>query len=66
MKPARFWDLPPEMYPFTIEFFRADEPNSEALHTIHVTGAGAIEIPHLATDEYQVDARIRWGDGTVT
>jgi hypothetical protein len=61
-KPTAFRDLPEESYPFTVEFFTAD---GTVVHTIEVSGPGAIEVPALGTIYGPVGARAIYADGTV-
>jgi len=59
------FDLPPEAYPFTVEFLRSD--TKEVVHTIHVPGPGAVTVPGLR-QQYgvEMEVRVTYADGEVS
>lgn len=64
MNDVRFFDPKPEQYPFTVEFLSVQ--TDEVVHSIHVDGPGAMEIPSLIREHGRTWVRIKWGDGEVT
>lgn len=61
-KKTMFRDLPEESFPFTVEFFTAD---GTVVHTIRVSGPGAMEVPALGKIYGPVGARTTYADGVV-
>lgn len=56
-RPIAFHDLPEDSFPFTIVFVA--ERTGETVHTIRVTGPGAIAVPALATKHGPITVHIR-------
>ena len=61
--PVAFHDLPRSRFPFTIEFLTLA---GDIVHTITVTGPGAVRIPGLAAQHGPISVRITWPDGVET
>lgn len=62
--PSAFQDLPATAFPFLIEFMRSD--NGEVVHSIHVTGPGALEIPALRKEHgVPISVRVIYADGEI-
>lgn len=60
--PVAFHDLPIEKFPFTMDFLNAA---GEIVHSITVSGAGAVHIPGLAEEHGPVSVRVTFADGEV-
>jgi hypothetical protein len=64
--PTAFATVPPEQFPFTVDFFRVTDPNgAHLLHRITVTGPGAVRVPALAGNGVPVWVRITYPGGLV-
>lgn len=66
-KPVAAHDIPRESYPFTIQFFRADNDEELVDERIDVEmGPVVIQIPGLM-EKYGIETwcRVTYGDGTV-
>lgn len=61
--PVTFRELPEESFPFTVEFFTAD---GTVVHTVTVTGPGALRVPALGKIYGPVGARTIWPDGSTS
>lgn len=59
---SAFHDLPAGAFPFSIEFVNA---LGVVVHSITVSGPGAVEIPGLRQRYGAVSVRLRFADGTV-
>jgi hypothetical protein len=58
-----FHDLPAELFPLTMRFFR--ESDGAEVWTIHVEGPAAVRIPPLAQEHGRVRVRVEFADGSV-
>lgn len=56
-----FFDLPPELFPFTVHFITQ---TGDTVHAITVTGPGACPVPALAEQHGPISVRIEYADGT--
>lgn len=60
---APYVELTPEMYPFTLEFFRVSD--DQLVHTITVDAPGPVRIPGLAPTHGPVWSRTTYGNGEI-